>query len=150
MSKLSLPKLGSLDIFVYAVVFAILVWLIGMLGAIVLKDVAQPSAATLSIALAGGLIGAGITLVPDLMKAIAAVAKGVPVIGLSADRRRARLRDQAMMPLSNGEGAAFGPPRLRLIGWLTALVWLTAPGRLCARYHVIVETITPSRARLQR
>ena len=73
-----IPSFGALNIFVYAVVFAIVIWLIGMLGAIALKDVAQPSPATLTVALVGALIGAGLTLVPDVMKAIASVVKGVP------------------------------------------------------------------------
>ena len=73
-----LPAFGQLDIFVHAVVFAILVWLVGMLGATVLKDVAQPSAGTLTVALIGALIGAAMTLFPDVTKAIAGVAKGLP------------------------------------------------------------------------
>ena len=73
-----IPGVGVLNIFISAIVFALVVWLIGMLGAIVLKDVAQPSPATLTIALVGALIGAGLTLVPDVMKAIAGVVKGVP------------------------------------------------------------------------
>ena len=73
-----IPSLGALNILVYAVVFAVLVWLIGFLGAIVLKDVAQPSPSTLTVALVGALIGAGLTMVPDVMKAIAGVVKGVP------------------------------------------------------------------------
>ena len=73
-----IPAFGALNIFVYAVVFAVLVWLIGFLGAIVLKDVAQPSPSTLTVALVGALIGAGLTMVPDVMKAIAGVVKGVP------------------------------------------------------------------------
>lgn len=75
-----LPQLGQLTIFVQAVVFAILVWVVGMLGAIALKDVAQPSAGTLTAALVGGLIGAGLTLFPDVTKAIASVIKGVPLL----------------------------------------------------------------------
>lgn len=75
-----LPAFGQLTIFVQAVVFAILVWLVGVLGSIVLKDVAQPSARTMTAALVGALIGAAITLVPDLMKLISSVAKGLPTM----------------------------------------------------------------------
>ena len=75
-----LPQLGQLNIFVQAVVFAILVWLVGMLGAIVLKDVAQPSAAALTAALVGALIGAAITLVPNAMRTISMAVGGVPLI----------------------------------------------------------------------
>ncbi len=75
-----LPSFGpQLNIFMYAVVFAILAWLIGVLGSIVLKDVAQPSTGKLSFALVGGLIGAAITLFPDVTRAIAGVVKGVPL-----------------------------------------------------------------------
>ena len=79
MIMAKLPAFGALNIFVYAAVFAVLVWLIGMLGSIVLKDVAQPTPSTLSVALVGALIGAGLTLVPDVTKAIGSVIKGVPL-----------------------------------------------------------------------
>ena len=75
-----LPQFGQLNIFVQAVVFAILVWLVGVLGAVVLKDVAQPSAAALTYALVGAMILAGVTLFPTLTKAIAGVAKGLPLM----------------------------------------------------------------------
>ncbi len=75
-----LPAFGQLNIFAYAIVFAILAWLIGMLGAVVLKDVAQPSPATLTYALIGGLVGAGLTLVPDITKTVAGIVKNVPLL----------------------------------------------------------------------
>lgn len=75
-----LPQLGQLNIFVQAVVFAILVWVIGVVGAIVLKDVGTPSASTLTAALIGALIGAALTLVPDITKAVASAVKGVPLM----------------------------------------------------------------------
>lgn len=76
-----LPSFGpQLNIFMYAVVFAILAWLLGMVGSIVLKDVATPSAGTLTFALVGGLIGAGLTLFPDVTRAIGSVVKGVPTM----------------------------------------------------------------------
>jgi hypothetical protein len=81
-----LPQLGQLNIFMQAVVFAILVWVVGVVGAIVLKDVAQPSASTLTAALIGALLGAALTLFPDVTKAISGVVRGVqpmiyPLIG---------------------------------------------------------------------
>jgi hypothetical protein len=75
-----LPQLGQLTIFVQGVVFAILTWLVGIIGAIVLKDVGQPSGSTLTAALIGALIGAGLTLIPDVTKAIGSVVKGVPIL----------------------------------------------------------------------
>ncbi|MEO0729879.1 MAG: hypothetical protein AAFY64_05820, partial [Pseudomonadota bacterium] len=44
--KRLLPPLGDLEIFAFAVIFALLVWLIGVLGHLVLKDVAQPTPST--------------------------------------------------------------------------------------------------------
>lgn len=86
MARLTLPKLGTFDIFAYAVLFAIIVWLVGVVGAFVLKDVAQPSAGTMTVALIGALIGAGLTLFPDVTKAVSGVIKGVsplayPLVG---------------------------------------------------------------------
>ena len=75
-----LPQFGQLNIFMQAVVFAILVWLVGVLGAVVLKDVAQPSAAALTTTLIGALLLAGVTLFPALTKAIAGVARGLPLM----------------------------------------------------------------------
>ena len=75
-----LPQFGQLNIFVQAVVFAILVWLVGVVGAIVLKDVSQPSAGTMTAALVGALLGAALTLFPEVTKAIAGVTKGVPLM----------------------------------------------------------------------
>ena len=84
--KRYIPALGQLDIFVWAAIYAVLVWLIGMLGSIVLKDIATPSAATLTAVLIVALIFAGLTLVPEITKAVAGVIKGVqntmyPLIG---------------------------------------------------------------------
>jgi hypothetical protein len=73
-----IPSFGRLDMFIYAVVFALLVWLIGFIGSVVLKDVAQPSPATLTVALIGALIGAGLTFVPQVTNAVSGVIRGVP------------------------------------------------------------------------
>jgi hypothetical protein len=69
---------GTLHIFIAAVIFAIIVWLLGFIGSVVLKDVAQPSPATLTVALIGALIGAGLTLVPQVTSAVNSVVRGVP------------------------------------------------------------------------
>lgn len=78
MALVNLPKMGSLTIFAYAALFAIIVWLIGVVGSLVLKDVAKPSPSTLAFALLGAALLAGLTMVPDAMKAIAKVIPGVP------------------------------------------------------------------------
>jgi hypothetical protein len=71
-----IPSFGRLDIFIYAVAFAIIVWLLGFIGSVVLKDVAQPSPATLTVALVGALIGAGLTLVPQVTSAVSGLVRG--------------------------------------------------------------------------
>jgi Na+-driven multidrug efflux pump len=74
-----LPKFGGeLAIFITAAVMAILVWLTGFIGSVALKDVAQPSPATLTFTLVGALIGAALTLVPGVQEAVAGVIRGVP------------------------------------------------------------------------
>ncbi|HEX7075161.1 MAG TPA: hypothetical protein VF226_14065 [Hyphomicrobiaceae bacterium] len=54
------PAPGDAQVFVYAVAAAIIIWVVGLIGAQVLKDVATPSAGTLVAALIGGVIGAAI------------------------------------------------------------------------------------------
>lgn len=54
------PVGGDAQVFVYAIAAAIIVWLVGLIGAQVLKDVGTPSARTLAAALIGGLVGAAI------------------------------------------------------------------------------------------
>jgi hypothetical protein len=76
--KQYVPSLGQLDLFVLAAIFALVVWLVGFIGALVLKDVGQPNPSTLVVALVCACIFAGITLIPDVMKAINGVVR-VPV-----------------------------------------------------------------------
>ncbi|MFM1815613.1 MAG: hypothetical protein RLZ98_2308, partial [Pseudomonadota bacterium] len=71
-----LPALGALQIFAFALVCAVIVWLVGVIGAQVLKDVSTPSSAVLTAAVVGGLIGAALTLVPQVTTFVAAIAKG--------------------------------------------------------------------------
>jgi len=63
------PIGGDLRIFVTAVIYAVIIWIVGLVGSFALKDVNLPSTKTLGAALIGGLIGAGLTLVPGLMAA---------------------------------------------------------------------------------
>jgi|GEM_PF-610456 len=78
ISYLSLPPFGQAKIYLYAVIFSLLVWIVGMLGGLVLKDVATPSPSTLGLAFGAAVIFATITLVPDAMAAVGKVIKGVP------------------------------------------------------------------------
>ena len=71
--KRYLPPMGALEIFALAVIFALLVWFVGALGHLVLKDVTQPSPSTLLFAVVSALAFAALTLVPDVTQAIARV-----------------------------------------------------------------------------
>src|SRR6476620_3441851 len=55
-----IPGMGRLELFVYAAVFAVLVWLVGVVGAQILKDTGTPSSAALASALVVALIAAAI------------------------------------------------------------------------------------------
>jgi hypothetical protein len=48
---------GDLQVFVHGAVFAVLTWIVGLVGSQVLKGVDLPPLASLAYALAGGLIG---------------------------------------------------------------------------------------------
>ena len=65
-----IPIGGALNIFVYAVVFAIIVWIVGLIGAEILKDTPRPSPSTLTAALVVALIGAGLIFIPGLVQAV--------------------------------------------------------------------------------
>jgi len=64
--KQLLPNLGlgQYEIFVYAVLYAVVITLIGHIGALVLKEVRAPSGATLIASLALALVMAVLTLIP--------------------------------------------------------------------------------------
>ncbi|MGF1649666.1 MAG: hypothetical protein ACFCUN_04390 [Hyphomicrobiaceae bacterium] len=70
-----LPPLGDLRIFAFALIFALLVWLVGLLGHYILKDVSQPTPSTLAVALGVALAFAALTLIPDVPQAVAKVVK---------------------------------------------------------------------------
>ena len=73
-------NIGALDIFLTAVVVAVLVWLTGLIGALVLKDSPPPSAATLTACLVLALAGAAITLIPPVTQIVGSFLKeGVPL-----------------------------------------------------------------------
>jgi len=66
-----IPVSGDLRYFVHAAIFAVLVWIIGMLASLVLKDVPQRSPNALALSLVLALIGAGIVVfLPALINAI--------------------------------------------------------------------------------
>lgn len=53
-----IPVSGDPRTFVHAAIFAVIVWIIGILGSLVLKDVRQPGTSSLGLALVLALIGA--------------------------------------------------------------------------------------------
>lgn len=54
------PVPGKFSLFLYAVICAIVVFIVGLVAAQVLKDVGQPSSTTLTWSLVGALIGAAL------------------------------------------------------------------------------------------
>lgn len=83
---------GELDKFVFALICAILVFLIGVIGALVLKEVGSPGSATLTWSLVLALIAAAIAIWgPQLVPAIARIPDNAlilagAVIGYHAKR----------------------------------------------------------------
>jgi hypothetical protein len=74
--KSYIPTLGrysgyDLDIFVWAILYAVVIFVIGFIGSIVLKGVRTPGAGALTLALVLALIIAALTLVPQVTRAAA-------------------------------------------------------------------------------
>ncbi|MFM9942803.1 MAG: hypothetical protein ACKVP7_25280 [Hyphomicrobiaceae bacterium] len=69
-------------IFVYAVVYAVLVWLVGLAGSAVLKGLRGPSTATLVFSLVLALVVAGLMQIDPVRLAVASVisAQQVPLL----------------------------------------------------------------------
>lgn len=65
------PIGGDVQVFIHGAIFAVLVWITGVVGSLALKEVGMPSSATLTWALAGGLIGAALIVfkVPAMLPA---------------------------------------------------------------------------------
>jgi hypothetical protein len=68
--------LGALDIFLLAVIMAVVVWIVGHVGALVLKDTPPPSTGTLTACLVLALAGAALTLIPQVTGTVGALLKG--------------------------------------------------------------------------
>jgi hypothetical protein len=69
-------NLGGLEPFVVALLIAILVWIAGHIGALVLKDTPPPSTATLTACLVLALAGAALTLIPQVPQFINGLLRG--------------------------------------------------------------------------
>ena len=65
-----LKGFGNLGVFIYAILFAIIIFIIGFIASAVMRDIRSPTSGTLTFSLILGLIGAGVTLVPAAMAAI--------------------------------------------------------------------------------
>jgi hypothetical protein len=82
-----IPGLGGLQLFVYAVVFAVLVWVVGLVLSQVLREIGMPSSATLVGALILALVGAALVtwlpaFVPDVRSAMRTIPDlAYPLIG---------------------------------------------------------------------
>jgi predicted membrane channel-forming protein YqfA (hemolysin III family) len=65
------PVPANLQVFLYAVLFAILVFIVGLVASHVIKDVSTPTSATLTWSLVAALIGATLAKFgPDFVKQI--------------------------------------------------------------------------------
>jgi hypothetical protein len=82
-----IPGMGRMEIFVYAAVFAVIVWIVGLVLSQVLRDLGQPSSGTLVSALVLALIAAAIytwlpVLVPESKQVMLNLQeKAYPLIG---------------------------------------------------------------------
>ena len=74
-----IPGLGGLQLFVYAVVFAILVWVVGLVLSQVLRETGMPSSSTLMASLILGLVGAAlVTWLPVFVPGARAGMRTIP------------------------------------------------------------------------
>ena len=76
-----LPKFGgNLDIFIYAIVFALLVTVVGFVGSLVLQGVGTPTTGTLTSALVFALIFAALTLFRPVTDFVSSLSPGIPLL----------------------------------------------------------------------
>jgi hypothetical protein len=82
-----IPGLGRFQLFVYAAVFAVLVWVVGLVLSQVLRETGMPSSATLAATLILALIGAAVVtwlpvFLPDVRTSMRALPDlAYPLIG---------------------------------------------------------------------
>jgi uncharacterized membrane protein YeaQ/YmgE (transglycosylase-associated protein family) len=76
-----IPSFGALQLFVYGAVFAVLVWMVGLILSQVLRETGTPSSSTLVASLIVALIGAAlITWLPGLIPDLARSLRQIPTI----------------------------------------------------------------------
>ena len=61
---------GNLYIFAFAIVAAILIFLVGLLASALMRDIGSPTSGTLVFSIVLALVGAGLTLIGPVMGAI--------------------------------------------------------------------------------
>jgi hypothetical protein len=82
-----IPRFGGLQLFVYALVFAVVVWVVGLILAQVLRETPTPSSTTLVASVVVALIGAAVIVwvpafFPDLGRPMGQIpALAYPLIG---------------------------------------------------------------------
>ena len=65
-----IPVSGDLQTFVHAAIYAVIVWIVGLVACFALKEVRMPTAATLVTSLIGAMVGAALMFFPQLLAAI--------------------------------------------------------------------------------
>ena len=92
------PGFGEFRLFIFAIVAAIVVFLVGLLAAQVIKEVGTPSSSTLSWSVVVALIVAALLDFGAAVRAGYSLAASCSAeyAGLLADRRHPRLHDQAL------------------------------------------------------
>jgi len=83
--KSYIPTLGrysgyDLDIFIWAILFAVIIFVIGFVGSIVLKGIRTPGPGALTLALVLAIIIAALTLVPQVPRAAADAGLRIAVL----------------------------------------------------------------------
>ncbi len=74
-------QFGQLNIFLLAVLVAVVIWLVGHLGALVLKETPAPTNSTLAYALVLALVFAALTLVPQVPSFVNSTLRlGIPLV----------------------------------------------------------------------
>jgi hypothetical protein len=78
----AIPQFGgyNVEIFVWALIFAVIVFVIGFIGSIVLKGVRTPGAGTLTVSLLLALILAALTFIPPITQAVAQIVPRVEIL----------------------------------------------------------------------
>jgi len=78
----------DLDVVIYAIVYAVVVWLVGLAGSGVLKGMRSPTAVTLALTFAGALVLGILLLIGPIHDAVGSIisfnhipATVIPVIG---------------------------------------------------------------------